>query len=921
MRPLRLTLSAFGPYAGCQELDFRPLGAEGLYLITGDTGAGKTTLFDAITFALYGEASGETRDPSMLRSKYAAPDTLTYVELEFLYRGQTYIVRRNPEYLRPKARGTGETRQKGDASLIYPDGRPPVTKSREVTRAITELLGLDRNRFAQIAMIAQGDFLKLLLAKTEERSAIFRELFHTGRYQRFQEQVRRDTAQLEQQVRETERGLSQALARLQAPEEGEWADSLAALQAADALPPLSEVLVLAHALCQADETAFQALQTELTQAEADLTLADRQLTQARQLAALRQQLSETQAQLARSQLEQERAHQALESAQAAQPRQEALRRQIAAEETLLPQYDRLNQLDQRLSQAQKAQKDCLRQLKSDQDSAETAKQRQASLQTRITQLEAERRELAPLESWAQPLQEQRDQLDQLQAQHQTWQETAKQLQQVQSRYRQAADRLGRLRQDYLHQERAFLDSQAGLLAGTLVEGQPCPVCGALRHPAPARPRQDAPTQRQLEQAKETLRLAEEQASDLSGRAAALQGREEELRGQLLSQLKLELVEDISSALAQRQKEWAQRRAALDRGLARSREVQGLLDRYAQKLPQLDRQLEQLTKRCQENEKQLAALQAQEQALRQERENLAAGLTYSSQREAKAHISALSAEAGTLNEALIQARNRDQQAAAAVDSLTGQAAALEGQLPQEEFPSPQQAEQRRAAAALRRQQLQTQRDQLHLRQDRNHSALETLETQGQTLDKLETQLRWQKCLSDTVNGQLRGKDKVTLEAYIQMTWLDRILARANLRLMVMTSGQYELLRQEKAENQRSQSGLELEVLDHYNGTRRSVRTLSGGEAFQASLSLALGLSDEIQSGVGGIQLDTMFVDEGFGALDEEALNQAISALSDLSRGHRLVGIISHVSELKERIDRQILVTKAPSGGSRAEIQTG
>ena len=208
--------------------------------------------------------------------------------------------------------------------------------------------------------------------------------------------------------------------------------------------------------------------------------------------------------------------------------------------------------------------------------------------------------------------------------------------------------------------------------------------------------------------------------------------------------------------------------------------------------------------------------------------------------------------------------------------------------------------------------------LHTRLTTNGNALENLRAKGSDLDGLEKQLSWTKALSNTANGTLSGKEKIALETYVQMTFFDRIIARANTRFMVMSGGQYELKRRREAEDNRSQSGLELDVIDHYNSTERSVKTLSGGESFKASLSLALGLSDEIQSSAGGIRLDTMFVDEGFGSLDEESLQQAIKALAGLTESNRLVGIISHVSELKERIDRQIVVSKDKHGGSRITL---
>ena len=208
--------------------------------------------------------------------------------------------------------------------------------------------------------------------------------------------------------------------------------------------------------------------------------------------------------------------------------------------------------------------------------------------------------------------------------------------------------------------------------------------------------------------------------------------------------------------------------------------------------------------------------------------------------------------------------------------------------------------------------------VHTRLVTNQTALDNIGAKAADLEKLEARHQWLQALSDTVNGRLRDREKIALETYIQMTFFDRILQRANLRLMVMSGGQYELKRRREADNNRSQSGLELDVIDHYNGSERSVKSLSGGESFKASLSLALGLSDEVQSAAGGIRLDTMFVDEGFGSLDEESLAQAIRALTGLTEGKRLVGIISHVTELKEKIEKQIVVTKEKTGGSRVEI---
>ena len=218
MKPLQLNLSAFGPYADEVSIGFTRLGEKGLYLITGDTGAGKTTIFDAITFALYGEASGNNRNADMLRSQYAEAGTPTFVEMRFLYRQKEYVIRRNPEYIRPAKKGGGMTTEKADASLSFPNGRV-VTKTKEVTKAITELIGLDRNQFTQIAMIAQGDFLKLLFAKTEERSKIFREIFDTKKYQILQDRLKLEKNGLDKEYQDISKSIRQYMDGIQGEEE------------------------------------------------------------------------------------------------------------------------------------------------------------------------------------------------------------------------------------------------------------------------------------------------------------------------------------------------------------------------------------------------------------------------------------------------------------------------------------------------------------------------------------------------------------------------------------------------------------------------------------------------------------------------------------------------------------------------------
>ncbi len=917
MRPIKLTLSAFGPYAGEQTLDFDALGEQGLYLITGDTAAGKTTLFDAITFALYGEASGQSREVSMLRSKYARPETPTFVELTFRYRGKDYTVRRNPEYERPKSRGEGTTRQKGDAAFYPPEGAP-VTKSREVTRAVTELLGLDRERFSQIAMIAQGDFLRLLLAKTEERSAIFRELFHTERYQALQDRVRQDAAALEQQTRELNARMTRAISRLRG-EDSEPGETLERLKQSP-FPSPEEALETAQMLCREDADRLAQAEEVLEKSDTALLLADRQLQSARERSALLNRQRENRAAAERSAREITEAERHLETAQATGPRREALRQQIAAGKEQLPRYRQLEQERQKLAelssqveahQTRAAQKRQERQL---------CESKLAAVREELASLAQLPEQLLTLEHWQRELQARETELLRWSGWRDELAELEQELTQARQEYQVSRDRAENLQSQYARRERAFLDAQAGILAAELKERSPCPVCGSVHHPVPARPREDAPTQAALEQEKKAVTQAESKASQDSQRAAALMGQRETAERRLLEALGLHSREEMGETLSKLEQQQHSETARLEGELKAARQQSRRREALLSQQPTLEKELDRLTaektaleQSVTQGEAQLAA--RQESVSRQEK-----ALPWPGEAEAQAQTDLWTRELNTLETAEQSARETLHRLEQEQARLLGQGEALEKQLAgREEAPDLAGLADRRTACEQEKQRALACRDGCKLRLEQNRQGYTELQQTASVLSETEERLQWTKALSDTVNGRIPGKDRVTLETYVQTTWLDRVLERANLRLMVMSDGQYELLRQRQAENLRSQSGLELEVLDHYNATRRSVRTLSGGESFQASLALALGLSDEIQAAAGGIQLDTLFVDEGFGSLDEEALDKAVQALSELSQGNRLVGIISHVAELKERIDRRIVVTKARDGGSRAEIQ--
>lgn len=919
MRPLTLTLSAFGPYAGQITLALEQLGKNGLYLIRGDTGAGKTSIFDAIAFALYGEASGDQREAAMFRSQYAAPDTPTFVELTFESAGKTYRVRRVPEYTRPAKRGGGVTLQRAEAELTMPDGRV-VTRVKEVGQAVREIVGVDREQFAQIAMIAQGDFLKLLVASTEERMRIFRQIFHTGRYQKLQAALRDQLAALSRARDKLRDGLMQAVGSARYPADSVLGQRLADAQAGRLL--LQETAALLDEIVRQDSAAQEAGRRALERLDKQIGQAARTLGQARELAAARTQLRDAQAKRQAIQQEMEKAGAARAALAARKPEREALAQQAAALAEEVRRHEACSRLDQALEAAQKrytagcaAQAACAKQLTDLADQQAAARAGQERLADSAIRAEKQRAEHAAL------LEEQRAfnglsrDLDAVAA-------SARQYARVQKDYLAAAQSAEAAQGRYQQMNRAFLDEQAGILALGLQDGAPCPVCGACSHPRPAQVTLGAPREADLEQAKQQAAAAQAEAGRLSAEAGQLRGALEARRAGLQQRAREllgdvpceEMAEQIAAAGAALRDRLAACKSALDQAQQDMRQ----LDQFGHTLRTLEQAVQQAQARQAAAQQAIARAEQDTQHLARQKQELADGLRYPDQAAARRAAQQTKDTIQDLDRRTEQADQAYQACKSQADALEGTIAALAGQLEHAPEIDMETIQAELEACNARRRALEDGQTARAARLDRNQDALRALETHGAALAEAEQKWGWVKSLADTAGGQLVGREKIMLETYVQMTYFDRILARANTRLMVMSRGQYELKRRAQAENNRRQSGLELDVVDHYNGSVRSVKTLSGGESFQAALSLALGLSDEVQSAAGGVQLDVMFVDEGFGSLDEEALEQAVRALSDLSGGNRLIGIISHVEALARRIDRQIVVTKHGTAGSDAVI---
>ena len=931
MRPLKLTLSAFGPYAAQTVLELEKLGRGGLYLVTGDTGAGKTTLFDAITYALYDHSSGGVREGAMLRSKYADPKTPTFVELEFEVGGKRYTVRRNPEYLRPKTRGEGFTTEKADATLTYGDGRPPVTRAKEVTAAVIDVIGLDYNQFSQIVLIAQGQFTRLLNASTEERIKIFRTLFRTQRYQQLQEKLLAECSDLNQRRTAQNIQIGQILSGVHWAEDDPEAETLAALSAQTPPDAVAEILTQ---LTERQDAALSAAADARSKADARLAAVQQTLGRAAAAQKLREDLAAKQNELAGLLPARDAARVEMERHAGDAAALDALTGQIANAETDLARYNKLEELLRQETEARgKA--------KQEQRKAQTHREALAALDKALAALREEQDSLANAEAERVKLETQSKELTQrgkalrdLDKLLDDCHARAQAVKTAQAAYQKAAltQTAARERRDRL--ERSFLDAQAGLLAQDLAEGTPCPVCGSIHHPQRAELPASAPTQAQVDAAKAAADAADRSAQEASAAAREALAAEKEGRSTLRRDAKALLPERFADETASPATLGALRTAAaeeLERLRAAYRQLQQEQKQNqaaCQRRIQLEADLKAKTDRrtaleaaASEAEQQAAAQSATVQSLTQQLADARTALPYPTRAEAEQALDTRKKQRDQLQDAKTQAETTLRRCEKAVSDAEAAIRALNAQrLPSEEEDPPAdlaalQAE--KATLEARRTALTEQEKTLTALLRPNQAALREYQQRAAERTALETRWQWVNALASTASGTLSSKQKIRLETYIQMTYLDRILVHANTRLMQMTAGQYELERI-GAENQRSQSGLDLGVIDHYNGTRRSVKTLSGGESFKASLALALGLSDEVQRAAGGIRLDTLFLDEGFGSLDDESLEQAIRVLVGLTEGNRLVGIISHVAALKDRIDLQVVVKKTRSGGSTVRL---
>ena len=917
MRPIKLVMSAFGPYKGEVCLDMDKLGKSGLYLITGDTGAGKTTVFDAVCFALYGSASGEVRQTNMFRSKYASADTPTFVRMVFEYDGKIYDVKRNPEYLRPSKRGDGFTKQTANAELVLPNGTA-ITKVNEVNDKIKEIIGVDRTQFSQIAMIAQGDFRKLLDCDTNTRKDIFRKIFKTESYKVFEEKIKGQFLDLCEQRKLEKQSTAQYINQLSSDENSTFYYEIQKAKDGEMLS--DDIIALAENLIDNDTELKRECDEKYKKTTEKITLINSQIALEKSRQSAKEDYQKTQGKIKECEEKLLSFETALALSKKKFDESEVISKKASLLEEKMTKFDELENASSLLiSKQNEAEKTQIQ--------IELSNNKLEKLQQEIEQIKAENEKLKDSSLLAQKyktklteLEQKKSALKELSAKYQEYKSQKSLLDKLKKETQEAIESWEAASEDYNAKNSAFLSAQAGIMAQKLIEGQPCPVCGSISHPNPATLFPFSPSEEDVKLAKTVADKANENANTLSQKSASQKSAVEALDA---------AVKEIGKKLFCSENDIIENAKKLkETVLAELEEVKNLLlisQKGEEKLADIEKELPKKSENLLLVQNEISTLNASLSALKvfvAEKQNslekLKSELDFDSKPKADAKLNEYKTFVSFAKNEYENAKKSYDGAKNELSVLNGKKAALEKTLKESESYDITELSTNLDELTSAQKTLDDKRQMLFSRIKHNSDIKEKISENSEKLSALDKKYLVYCALSNTANGNVSGKEKITLETFVQMKYFDSIIGKANIRLLTMTDGQYELVRRNEAQNKRSQVGLDLDVLDHYNGTSRSVGTLSGGESFMASLCLALGLSDEIQSSNGGIKLDTMFVDEGFGSLDGEALDRALSALVSLSQGNRLVGIISHVEALGERIDNKIIVTKERENGSSAKI---
>lgn len=926
MKPLKLTMSAFGSYAGKNVIDFTGQ-QQGIFLITGDTGAGKTTIFDAITYALYNQTSGGERNGNMMRSQYAQPETETYVELEFLYRGQTYRVRRNPDYKITKTLKNGKIREQKvphSVELTLPDGTVFPEKKNATDAKIIEILGLTADQFSQIVMIAQGDFLKLLYTKSDERKMIFSKLFRTDIYWKIQENLRRKSMEMDERIQENDRAFEQEKSRI--------------------IPlPESEELPLDELVERLRERLKDAVK-EQNLRRANVEELNKKITKYEEINKLfvsLEKIRQTGKELEARQAESKERRQQIENARKAD-------KVLVAEQQNLRQQQEVEQSAQAIAKMTETlanDQEMFESLKTQLQEVEAIKKREAAdLQKKMLALEqsfpsyealqnARSEEQQAKKVWEDLGKTSEESFHKKEAGIAALKEQQKQQEQVveqtKKNWEQTSLSASESAKHYEHMYEAFLKEQAGILAENLSAGCPCPVCGSTVHPDPAKLSDHAVTELEVAQAKKT-RAAAEEKRDMAYAAFEAEKTEKQKLAQAVEKEEADFV--LAQTIAKQQrKEAEQNYVSLQKIAEQIREklvypsLAEAKKQYAamqKALEAAEQEIERKRQKVSELAEAMNTLKGQKLA-EEENQKTAKKLAAKTEKE----YAKLLEKSGFVSEetyhlAILPERSRsklereEKEYESQCLRQQSEQKLLEKQVSGKTYTDTTELNEQLKAEKQALKEAEKTYMELHTAYENDRSVLQNCAVYLEKGKKLESEDQVIKSLSKTANGRLSGSAKIDFETYIQRQYFKQIIHEANKRLLTMSNHQFILkLKEEANTGRKTNEGLDLSVYSLVTDSERDVKTLSGGESFLAALAMALGLSDIVERSAGAIHPDMMFIDEGFGSLDAQSRQQAIEVLAELAGDSRMVGIISHVTELKEQIDRKLVVNRTDNG-SRA-----
>ena len=942
MKPKKLVISAFGPYLERTEIDFSVFDNSGLYLVTGDTGAGKSTIFEAICYALYGETvSGGDRSARMLRNKRAEDKDETYIELEMTSNGKNYYIRRSPAYTLTALKRSRKKKDEEDkpdvgdfkehtATFLLRcfDENIDYTRERDAQDKINEIVGISKTNFKRISMIAQGEFMSIIREKTDSRERILNSVFGTQKYGLLMEKLKEYNSSAKNEFELIEKELKNDLknisCRTDSPyyQETNRKKEVEYISAAE----LESLAQLIDNIMHEDKKSEEAVDKLMDENSEKRTKLNRKIEKAENRAKLVGKLKEKNEELEKNKKGLPVLQENLHIAEGEKETGERLKTQAELLRSKLPEYQRLSRLTGTFmefsAQAKKAEKDysaaVLEKKKKDEKIELLVKQNSQldGIEEEKSKLDLELGSIIEYGKRIRSLQTMFKQLDDSTA---VYVQKLKKYESDKKLYELASRK-------YEELNRAFLDDQAGLLAMTLEDNKPCPVCGSLTHPSPAAVKGSAPDKSEVEQAKADRDHCLEKMNSSSAAAAAEKGSQNKLKEQICEMISELFEKTVAPEDAAKMRDYTEKilneklnEASqlkkkienLEKHITNKKENAAALDRLRREKDQLDSRLRDLTALI--SEKKTAANAAEENIL-----EIRSKLELPDEEQAKQHIEKLSQQYRQISAQYERARQALENGKKIIAAFQSEAELLTNQIKENDVPEQEILNEKARELSEQFKELEEKIKEINVRMQLNKKARKTIESKSEEYILAKKKLQCCNDLYSTSTGRIGG-DKVKLDSYVLWEYFDRILVLANNRMMMMTDGRYQLVRSEIAADKRKTFGLELDILDSESGKRRSVSTLSGGESFMAALALSLGLSDEIQSASGGIKLETMFIDEGFGSLDDKSLEKAVESLTALGSGDCLIGIISHVGQLKEMITKRIVISRNSAGSTTASVE--